>query len=215
MPVFFCSRKDIQAGDKRNKNKHLTRLLCLAGSRAKAVHAFMDIPPTCSVLAVNGSSIKHTKPRVKSGVSTADTVCTFHVVFLIFDFFFFYHTSSIPGELRCNRAICQLHGWRKMKTERRWTHFGEMILNSEAIQCICYAVRAFCCHALNALVSAERMLQNDRKRAPKTMKTMLFQKQFQESSTQCTFCVLLSNKVTAKEKHYQKILSKRNPFYFP
>lgn len=93
MPVFFLfTQRYTGRWQTKQKQTFDQIVLCLAGSRAKAVHAFMDIPPTCSVLAVNGSSIKHTKPRVKSGVSTAATVCTFHVVFLIFDFFLFFFT---------------------------------------------------------------------------------------------------------------------------
>lgn len=120
MPVFFCSRKDIQAGDKRNKNKHLTRLFYAwpAVEQRQSMHSWTSRLPAVSLPSMEAAS-NIQKPRVKSGVSTAATVCTFHVVFLIFDYFFFFHTSSIPGELRCNGAICQLHGWRKMKTGRR------------------------------------------------------------------------------------------------
>lgn len=93
------------------------------------MHSWTSRLPAVSLPSMEAAS-NIQKPRVKSGVSTAATVCTFHVVFLIFDIFFFPpHTSSIPGELRCNAAICQWHGWRKEETRMQMdTFLGNDIL---------------------------------------------------------------------------------------
>lgn len=157
MPVFFCSRKDIQAGDKQNKNKHLTSLFYAwpAVEQRQPMHSWTSRLPAVFLSSMEAAS-NIQKPRVKSGVSTAATVCTFHVVFLIFNFFFTLLPFLVNSAVTEPFVNCM--DGEKWKPVRRWTHFGEMILYSEEIHS--YAVRAFCCHALNALVSAERMLQN-------------------------------------------------------